>query len=83
LFAFILEFTLFSQTLPKKITKLQKFATKKMLVGGGRGLIHLYNAKFSPILKKNSIKEMKVKYIHTSLKIIILQICCDIYFKVM
>ncbi len=54
-----------------------------MLVGGGRGLIHLYNAKFSPILKKNSIKEMKVKYIHTSLKIIILQICCDIYFKVM
>jgi hypothetical protein len=26
---------------------------------------------------------MKLKYIHTSLKIIILQICCDIYFKVM
>jgi len=56
LFAFILEFTLFSQTLPKKITKLQKFATKKMLVGGGRGLIHLYNAKFSPILKKKFYK---------------------------
>ncbi len=38
---------------------------------------------FHQFLKKNSIKEMKVKYIHTSLKIIILQICCDIYFKVM
>jgi hypothetical protein len=48
------------------------------------GLIHLHNAKFSPnYVLKFSIKEMKVKYIHTSLEKIILQICCDLFFKVM
>jgi hypothetical protein len=48
----------------------------------GRGLIHLYNAKFSPnYVFKIFIKKMKVKYIHTSLEKIILQICCDIFSK--
>jgi hypothetical protein len=51
---------------------------------GGRGLIHLCNAQFSPNYDlKISIKEMKVKYIHTSSEKIVLQIGFDKFFKVM
>jgi hypothetical protein len=48
-FALFLEFALISHYRPSpQITKLWKFATKKMLIGGW-GLIKLFIAKFSPI----------------------------------
>ncbi len=77
LFTLLLEFAQFFPFFPNKNYQIKKkLKQKKMLLGGGggggggaeEGLIQLFNAKISPnYVSFTFTKEMKVKYILTSL----------------